>query len=112
MKGVGLLRKLRSNVPRDSFLTIYKSFIRPLVDYGDVIYHSPFGTSSLNKLESTQYQAGLAISGAWKGTSAAKLYEDLGRETLAERRCYRWLLLFFENYLKSDTCILARFGSS
>ena len=59
-----------------------------------MIYHSPFGNSSLTKLESTQYQAALAISGAWKGTSAAKLYEDLGWETLAERRCYRRLLLF------------------
>ena len=53
MRGVGLLRKLRNNVPRDSLLTIYKSFIRPLVDYGDVIYHSPFGTLSFTELEST-----------------------------------------------------------
>ena len=38
MKGIGLLRKLQSILPRTSLLTIYKSFIRPRLDYGDVDY--------------------------------------------------------------------------
>ena len=40
-KGVGLLRKLQAFLPRNSLLTIYKSSIRPLLDYADVIYHQP-----------------------------------------------------------------------
>ena len=38
MKRIGLLRKLQSILPRTSLLTIYKSFIRPRLDYGDVDY--------------------------------------------------------------------------
>ena len=40
-KGAGLLRKLQTILPRNSLLTIYKSFIRPLLDYADVIYDQP-----------------------------------------------------------------------
>ena len=32
----------------------------------------------MGTLESTQYQAALAVSGAWKGTSRVKIYEELG----------------------------------
>ena len=44
-KGVGLLRKLQTILPRNSLLTIYKSFIRPLLDYADVIYDQPSNAS-------------------------------------------------------------------
>ena len=37
LKGVDVLRKLSMLLPRQSLLTIYKSFARPLLDYGDVI---------------------------------------------------------------------------
>ena len=37
-KTVGLLRKLQSTLPRTSLITIYKSFARPHLDYGDRIY--------------------------------------------------------------------------
>ena len=33
-------------------------------------------------LERIQYQAALAITGAWKGTNRNKIYEELGFETL------------------------------
>ena len=37
MKDVGLLRKLQCFLPRYSRPTMDKSFIRPRLDYGDVI---------------------------------------------------------------------------
>ena len=37
-KTIGLLRNLQSILPRGPVLTIYKSFIRPHLDCGDVIY--------------------------------------------------------------------------
>ena len=37
-KTIGLLRKLQNTLPRLSLLTIYKSFIRPHIDYGNIIY--------------------------------------------------------------------------
>ena len=47
-KGAGLLRKLQTILPRKSLLTIYKSFIRPFLDYADVIYEQP-STESFSK---------------------------------------------------------------
>ena len=43
----------------------------------------------MKKLESTQYQAALAVSGAWKGTNRSKIYNELGWESLNDRRTYR-----------------------
>ena len=36
-KTVALLKKFQGNLPRTSFITIYKLFIRPHLDYGDII---------------------------------------------------------------------------
>ena len=52
-------------------------YVRPHLDYGDIIYHNQL-QDSMQLLESVQYQAGLVVSGCWKGTSRAKLYADLG----------------------------------
>ena len=37
-KTIVLLRKLKHTRPRKSLVTIYKSFTRPHLDYGDVVY--------------------------------------------------------------------------
>ena len=50
----------------------------------------------MNILEKTQYQAALAITGAWKGTNLDKIYEQLGWESLNERRIFRRLTMFFK----------------
>ena len=36
--GVGKIKRLCDILPRDSMVTIYKSFVRPHLDYSDVIY--------------------------------------------------------------------------
>ena len=68
-KTIGLLRKLQNALPRPSLLTIYKSFIRPHLDYGDIIYDQAYNASFQQKVESIQYNAALAIRGAIIGTS-------------------------------------------
>ena len=50
-----------------------KSFVRPHLDYGDVIYDQPNNDSFIRKVESIQYNAALAITGAIKGTSRERL---------------------------------------
>ena len=59
-------------------MTIYKSFIRPLLDYADVIYDQLSNASFSKKIESVQYNAVLAITEAIKASSREKLYEDFG----------------------------------
>ena len=76
IKTIGLLRKFQNFLPRKSLLTIYKSFIRPHFDYCDIIYDQTNNTSFRQRLESLQYNAALAITGAIRGTSKEKLYNE------------------------------------
>ena len=96
-KTIGLIRKLRNSLPRPSLMTLYKCFIRPHLDYGDIIYDQPFNNSFQNKIESIQYNACLAITSAIRGTSKERLYEELGLESLQHRRWYRKTLLSLQN---------------
>ena len=81
---------------------MYKSLVRPHLDYCDIIYHipqtvrpPPEGVTLHHHMESVekiQYQAALAVSGSWQGTDRIKLYEELGWETLTDRRLSRRIL--------------------
>ena len=93
-KTIGLLRKLQNTRP--SLLTIYKSFIRPHLDYGDIIYDQAYNAFFQQKVESIQYNAALAITGALYGTSKEKLFEELGLESLRHRRWYIKLCCFYK----------------
>ena len=81
-KPIGLIRKLQNFLPRPSLLQIYKSFVRPRLDYGDIIYDKVFIGSFQKKLESIQYNGALAIAGAIRGTCREKTYSELGLESL------------------------------
>ena len=50
-------------------------FVRPYLDYGDILYDKPDNKNFQNKLEKVQYRACLAITGAIQGTSRQKLYD-------------------------------------
>ena len=40
-KMIGIMKRLSLSISRDSLLTIYKSFVRPHLDYADIIYDKP-----------------------------------------------------------------------
>ena len=98
-KGVGIIRFLSKYVSRDVLDQIYNLYVRPHLDYGDIMYHihdPKFELEFTKRLESTQYTAALAVSGAWRGTNTDKLYEELGWEILYYRRWYRRLCHFYK----------------
>ena len=95
-KTIGLLRRLSNSLPRQALLTIYKAFVRPHLDYGDVLYDQAFNNSFHTKIESIQYNACSAITRAIRGTSTEKIYRELGLESLQLRRWYRKLCLFYK----------------
>ena len=78
----GIIHKLQNALPRSALLTIYKPFIRPHLDYVNTTYDKAFNESFHAKLESLQYNATLAITGAIRGSSTEKIYEELGLESL------------------------------
>ena len=59
-----------------SLSTIYKVFIRPHLDCCDVIHDEMFNENWHKKLQSAQYNAALAITGAIRGTNTEMLYQD------------------------------------
>ena len=95
-KTKGLLRKLHNTLPRLPLITIYKSFIRTYLDYGDVIYDQAYNVSFHQKLKPIQYNSALATKNAVRRTSLEKLYDELGLETLEKRRWYRKLCCFYK----------------
>ena len=95
---VGVLQKFQGILPRTSLVTIYKSFARLHLDYGDIIYDQTFNESFHQRIESIQYNAAIAITGAIRGTSSEKLYQELGLESLRSRRWLRKLCLFYKIY--------------
>ena len=65
---IALIRRLSVALPRNALLTIYKTFVRPHLDYGDILYDKPNNENFQNKSEKVQYRACLAITGAIQGT--------------------------------------------
>ena len=94
-RGIGIIRFLSKYVHRDVLDQMYKLYVRPRLDYGDVVYHNQ-SSSLMSKLESTQYAAAVAVSGAWRGTNTEKLFEELGWGSLAHRRWNRRLCVFYK----------------
>ena len=56
-KTIGLLWKLQKTLPRPVLMTMYKTFVRLHLDYGDIIYDQAYNETFHQKLESVQYNA-------------------------------------------------------
>ena len=100
-KTIGIIKHLSKYFPLRTHILMYKSLVRPHFDYCDFIFHTPTPNNGIfdnndpnnesfpalmKKFESVQYQAVLAITGTWKGTSRVKIYEQLGLARLSDRR--------------------------
>ena len=93
---IGLIRRLSINLPQNALLIIYKSFLRPHLNYGDTLYDKPSNENFQNKLEKIDYRACLAITGAIQGTSRTKLYDKLGLHSIIKRRWCNKLIFFYK----------------
>ena len=119
-QGVGLMKRIYPYVPRATLELVYKLYVRPHLDYGDIIFHIPYKENpaflsedtdeSLNilmkKIESVQYDAALAASGAWHGSPRKELYDNLGWESLHLRRELRRLSMFHEIFTTEQPAYL------
>ena len=93
---IGLVKILSVCLPRKAPLTIYKSFVRPHLDYCDILYDKPGNLNFESKIEKVQYKACIAITGAIQGTSRERLYDELGLMSLSKRRWYNKLIFFYK----------------
>ena len=72
-------------IDRSSRLIIYKPFIRPVLEYSDVVWEYCTEHDS-HLLETVQVEATGIITGLRKGTLHHKLYNELGLEALVQCR--------------------------
>ena len=80
-----------------SLETIYKSFIRPLPKFADVLWDNCIKQNK-NELELIQSEAAGILKGTTNLVSVANLYIETGRETLDARRNNHKLVLFYKMY--------------
>jgi hypothetical protein len=92
---LNMLKPLKFKIDKSTLACLYKSFIRPIMEYGDIIWDNcTAGNSEL--LESVQYQSARVVTGAIKGTSSNSLRQELAWEELSIRRKIHKLSYFYK----------------
>lgn len=94
-KTVISLKRIRWIVPRSTLEKLYKSLVRPVIDYGDVIYGN-LSEGLSKRLERVQREAGIVCTGAFRLTNHQKLLHELGWEPLSLRREQHQLTMFYK----------------
>ena len=99
-----------------SYHPSYFSFIRPLLEYADVVWNNCTQYES-NELDKIQNEAARIVSGATKLASIDSLHTEIGWETLGSRRNTHQLKMFYK--MKNGLCpdylaslVLATVGSA
>ena len=98
---MSLLRRFQQVLPRPCLITIFKTFIKPPLDFEDVVFGKAFNNSLHQRLESIQQKSALAITGVIGRTSKEKLYQELTFQSLQFRRWFLKLSLCYK-VMKSE----------
>jgi hypothetical protein len=94
-KKMGLIWRLRNEMPRYIVENIYTLYIRPQLEYGSIIY-SNLTQEQSQRLESCQRMAAVACTGAYRRTNTEDLLHEVGWPTLETRRNYNTLILMYK----------------
>ena len=92
---INIMRKLKFKLNRRSLQTIYFSFIRPLLEYADVVWDN-CTQYEVNDLEKIQNEAARIVTGATKLASINSLLSETGWATISSRRTKHRLQLFYK----------------
>ena len=110
------MRHLKTRLDRLSLQIMYFSFIRPILEYGDVIWDN-VSQGLKDQLDKVQNEAARIVTGCTKLVSIIDLYQESGWETLCHRRRKHKLILFYKmvngltpNYL--NTLVPSTVGNS
>lgn len=92
---LNIMRKLKFILDRQSLETIYTAFIRPILEYADVVWDN-CKKYEKDALEKIQIEAARVVTGTTKLVSLDVLYKETGWETLEHRRQKHKLCLFYK----------------
>ena len=89
-----ILKRYKRLLPRIALETIYTAMIRPILEYGHIIYDN-CSASAAQAIEKIQHQSALVCTGAYKHTSYSKLLTELNWEPLSTRRQHFKLITYY-----------------
>lgn len=94
-KLIGIMRKLKFTVRRKTLNQIYISFLRPILEYGSVVWDN-CSQYEKDRLEKIQLEAARIVTGTTRSISINNLYREIGWITLENRRKYLKMILTFK----------------
>ena len=74
-KRLNILGTLKFQLDRRSLQIMYFSYIRPILEYGDIIWDNCFNYEK-EEIEKIQIEAGRIVTGATKSCSSAKILHE------------------------------------
>ena len=92
---IHVMRRLKFSLDRRALEIVYVSFVRPILEYADVLYDNCCQYEK-DELDKIQNEAARIVSGCTKLVSLADLYREIGWETLGQRRRKHKLILFYK----------------
>ena len=92
---INIMKKLKFKLDRKSLEIIYFTFIRPVLEYADVIWDN-CTLNDKHELDKIQNEASRIITGTTKLVSISELYKETGWETLTSRRRKHKLILLYK----------------
>jgi hypothetical protein len=85
-KSIGLLKRMSKTISRKTKLCIYLLYIRPKLEYANIVYGNNLTEAQQKSLEDLQRHALLSCTGAYQHTSHTRLLMECGAEHLLARR--------------------------
>ena len=92
---INVMQKLKFKLDRKSFEIIYTAFIRPLLEYGDIVWDN-CAQYEKEELENIQHEAARIATGATRLVSLNSLYNEIKWESLQKRRNDHKLSLLYK----------------
>ena len=94
---INIMRKLKFKLDRSSLEKIFTTFIRPLLEYGDIVWDNCTQFEK-QEIEKIQIEAARIATGTTKLVSLNALYQETGWVTLEKRRENHKLVMFYKMY--------------
>ena len=94
---LNILARYKYTLPRAVKERLYITMVRPILEYGDVIYDAA-PLSTVNLVERVQRRAALICTGAYRHTETQALLRELSWQPLSTRRHTHKLTLFYKIY--------------
>ncbi|CAB4000393.1 Hypothetical predicted protein [Paramuricea clavata] len=95
-KRLGLLKRVKHLLPRQSRELVYKTVIQPVLEYGDIV--DRFNNTLMERLQVLQIKAAKVILDRPLYSLASDAFQTLGWKSLSERRRFHRSCMVFKSF--------------